>query len=153
MYYDGLHFHEHTVNIEEKRAATDESVKLLNEFHEKAKSNLVASIKLDDNRLDGVACFFMDTYGMEDLDRWVQMILRFTLNGKEYEINDRVSVREFTGGAEKEKFISFRPLKIDESGLQKLAATSIINHISRLIAIELVGEDEFIRSKVINATY
>lgn len=48
------------VNIKEKKAPTDESIRLLNEFQEKALRNQLCQFKLENNNLN-VNWFFIET--------------------------------------------------------------------------------------------
>ncbi len=74
--------YEKSVKITETRAPTDESVKLLNEFQEKAKQNLVDQIKVEDNTLNGVVLFFRQDI-VHDKVEWFG---KFSLNGKEHKV-------------------------------------------------------------------
>ncbi len=74
--------YEKSVTVTEKRATTDESVKLLNEFQEKAKQNLVDQIKIEDNTLNGVVLFFKQDI-VHDKVQWFG---KFSLNGKEHKL-------------------------------------------------------------------
>jgi len=78
------------VKIEEKKAPTDESVRLLNEMMEKAQKNIIGSIKIDDNLLNIIgACFSTPP----PLDK-VLFQIRFKLNGKEYFIEEYIDKEE-----------------------------------------------------------
>jgi len=83
--------HYDTVNITEKRAPTDLSVKLLNEFEEKAKNNIIAKIEIRENNVDAAAIYFHDDFCG---DR-VQFHIRFKMNGKEYVMRDSVDSFEW----------------------------------------------------------
>lgn len=72
------------VNITEHRAPTDESVKLLNEMQEKAKRNLIDSIVIDNNVVNGVI------YVMEDLrySKQFEVVFKFNINGRDFVIEE-----------------------------------------------------------------
>lgn len=71
------------VTINEHRAPTDESVKLLNELQEAAMKNLICSIQIDDdNNVKGVIQY----YRLADpsFKNRVQFQIKFCLNGKDH---------------------------------------------------------------------
>jgi hypothetical protein len=72
--------------IVEKRAPTDESVKLLNEMQEKAKENIVKSVVIDSNELKIVGFVYGGGMSLGRLDH--DYHVRFILNGKEYNFKD-----------------------------------------------------------------
>lgn len=80
--------YEKTVAITEHKAPTDESVRLLNEFQEKALKNLIKKVEIKDNIIDGV--LFVFRYDLDPNMR--RLIFRFKLNGQEYEIEDNYEI-------------------------------------------------------------
>lgn len=74
------------VNITEKKAPTDESIRLLNEMEEKAKKNIIATIKIEENFLKAIAIYHRDDYVS---DRMIYNI-KFELNGKTHMIEDYI---------------------------------------------------------------
>ena len=50
--------YEKDVTIHEHRAPTDESVRLLNEFEEKARKNIIHKISVNENNLNAVSIIF-----------------------------------------------------------------------------------------------
>lgn len=84
--------YEKTVNITEKRAPTDESVRLLNEFEGKAKNNIVSKIHIDENYIKAVMILFQEELISDSL----MLYGRFILNGKEYRIEHRINKYEFS---------------------------------------------------------
>lgn len=74
------------VNITEKRAPTDEGLKLLNEIQDKAKHNIIATIKIEENFLKAIAIYYKD----EIIMNRVVFHIRFELNGMEYNIVDYI---------------------------------------------------------------
>ena len=70
--------YEKTVNI--NRAPTDESVKLLKEFEEKAVENIIDKIHVNDNSINGVV--LVKQIQLNPFNH--KFYWKFTLNGKEY---------------------------------------------------------------------
>lgn len=68
------------VDVTEKRAATDESVRLLREMEEKALNNILACVKVDDNEFKATWWTYTDNFSYND-----KVGCRFNLNGKQYE--------------------------------------------------------------------
>ena len=68
------------VRVTEQKAPTDESIKLLNEFQEKARENIIDSIHIKNNVFEAVALFFQNEFPQ----RGFKMMIKFKLNGTEY---------------------------------------------------------------------
>lgn len=66
------------VNITEKRAPTDESVRLLMEMEKAAKEKILKSIKLDANHIKGQFILSHDHHNLYET-----IMFHFVLNGKE----------------------------------------------------------------------
>jgi hypothetical protein len=79
------HYHNHNTKITEHRAPTDKSVELLNEFQDKAAKNLVKSIIIEDNIVNGT----LQVYREPQYQRYA-VYAKFKINGHEYEINDHL---------------------------------------------------------------
>ncbi len=75
-----------TVTINEIKAPTDESVRLINEFEDKARKNIIAKIHIDENYLKAIAIFYQEEL---PLNR-VTYHIKFTLNGREYNLQDHI---------------------------------------------------------------
>jgi len=75
---DQHHSHSHTVT--EKRAPTDESVRLLREMEASAKSEVTKAIHVIDNAFNG-SVYFVDDY----LQMQLKCAVIFTMNGKKIE--------------------------------------------------------------------
>ncbi len=91
------HFH-HTsepyakeVTINEHRAPTDDSIKLLNEFTEKAQKNIIHSVRVDANHLRAIAIYYSDNI-IEDR---IHFHIKFSLNEKEFIIKDYIDNSEW----------------------------------------------------------
>lgn len=80
------HYHRH--DIHEHRAPTDESVKLLNEMMEKAKSNLISTFSTSNNTLQATWAVYEDM-----TTNSVHYLLKCVINGKEHLVN--IDVKEF----------------------------------------------------------
>lgn len=67
------------VNKKEFKAPTDESIRLLNEFQDKASTNIIEKVIVNNNLVDGVAILFGDRMmGTRTLK------VRFIINGQEF---------------------------------------------------------------------
>lgn len=93
-----LHFHDHTVTenvnvrVTEKRAPTDESVRLLKEFEDAARGKIVDSFVLQDN---GFNCKVMV---MQEANTWDCVAISvYTLNGKQITTETRISSYDLKG--------------------------------------------------------
>lgn len=78
-----------SIKVDENRAPTDESVRLLNEMQDKAMHNLMNKIVVEDNDLKGKIFIFREMY---PFDQYVAFI-QFTLNGKQYEVRSELDSR------------------------------------------------------------
>lgn len=85
--------YEKTVTVNEHKAPTDESVRLLNEFQEEAKQNLLAKLHVNDNTFNHTALLFMNNPSILDEVQW---IAKFQLNGKEIKLRGKMTHEEFT---------------------------------------------------------
>jgi GH35 family endo-1,4-beta-xylanase len=66
------------ISVTEKKAPTDESIRLLNEMQEKAFDNIVECVQLSNNELNDVTYWmYPDHYSFSEKAR-----IRFKLNGK-----------------------------------------------------------------------
>ena len=66
------------IDVTEKRAPTDESVRLLNEMQQKAFDNIVSCVQLDNNELKDITWWIYPDYASFTEKARV----RFSLNGK-----------------------------------------------------------------------
>lgn len=76
--------------IHEHKAPTDESIKILNEMQEKARKDLLASVKVENNIFSCVITLFQQ----EIMTNSHVFMVKFNLNGNEYFMEDRVSNTE-----------------------------------------------------------
>ena len=112
-----------SVTITENRAATDESVKLLNEFQEKSLENLIKTVKISNNVIDGV--IFLFQVNAASFQR--RFVFIFKINGVEHKIEDNYDIDNIM------HFSNSR--NIDET------ANKIISKLSEIIAIHLFKSD------------
>lgn len=80
-----------SVDIHEHKAPTDESVKLLNEMHEKVMKNIMATYRVADNTLNAAVIYLFQGTGFDRLDYRVI----FTFNGKEYLLDGEIPRTDF----------------------------------------------------------
>lgn len=83
--------YEKSVSVNEHKAATDESIKLLNEFQEKAKENLCYSVRINQTYLNAVAFFFRE----DQMDGGFEVYYKFGLNGSEFKVKTFISDDEW----------------------------------------------------------
>lgn len=84
-------YHNHRTEVHEHRAPTDESVKLLKEFEEKAREKLLASVPLKANGFESVMFVERDAMSMDFV-----LTIRAKINGQKIE----ATVRERAMGTE-----------------------------------------------------
>lgn len=100
------HFHSHKGTeirfpdtIQEHKAPTDESIRLLNEMQDKAIQNLIAKVEVRDNLVEGVAWAMGNNYSTMDFD--VQLFFKFKINGHEFVVDKKINRSElFSAGNE-----------------------------------------------------
>lgn len=83
--------YEKSVSVNEHKAATDESIKLLNEFQEKAKENLCYSVRINQTFINAVAFFFRE----DQMDGGFEVYYKFGLNGSEFKVKSFISDDEW----------------------------------------------------------
>jgi len=69
------------------RAPTDKSVELLNEMQDKAVKNLIKTVNIKDNIMNGAVLYFIQRADWDGID----FIAKFSFNGKEYQLKGQVS--------------------------------------------------------------
>ncbi len=78
--------------IVEKKAPTDESIRLLNEMQDKVVQNLIAKVEVRDNLLDGTVHAFNNLH--TTMQYMVTLIFKFKINGKEFVIEKKIKEDE-----------------------------------------------------------
>lgn len=112
------------VNVKEVKAPTDESVSLLNQLQEKAKENIIKSVKVEENHLNGIIVAFVN-----DMMGGIKIMMKFNLNGKEYIFEEILS------------YLDSRNLLSDESIMYK----KIYQKFSEVIVNELMKQSDFLK--------
>lgn len=120
------------VTVNEHRAPTDKSIGLLNEFTEKATSNLIYSRKVEQNNLKALGLYFRD----DVISDRVHFIIKFKVNERESVIEDFVDNFEWK-----------QELSKNYSGFgNKHIFITVYKKLSEMIAIELMNQSpEFIK--------
>lgn len=89
--FDHIHHHEHrastSVHVTEKRAPTDESVRLLAEMEAAAQARVKAAIRVTDTAFEGVVHISFDVLNDRNL-----VACTFSLNGKKLEARTHFNV-------------------------------------------------------------
>jgi len=77
-----------SIKVDENKAPTDESVRLLNEMQDKAAHNLMNKIVIEDNDVKGKIFIFKEHF----TDQFVAYI-QFTMNRQPYEVRAEIPSR------------------------------------------------------------
>lgn len=105
--------YEKSVNITEKRAPTDDSIKLYGELQNKAFESIVDTFELTNNVVDGVAVATMKEFSFRN----VIFLTKFKLNGVEYKTQTefpRVEYSLLDKSEKRKKLIEFLIKSIGE---------------------------------------
>ena len=70
-----------TRTVNEYRAPTDESVRLLREMEQKARDEVFASVRLDSNEFKAMFHWYQDALSAEK-----RVMIQFDLNGRRYQV-------------------------------------------------------------------
>ncbi|MCP4521024.1 MAG: hypothetical protein GY827_04910 [Cytophagales bacterium] len=73
------------INVTEKKAPTDESIKLLDEFKEKAEDRIIKSFNIQDNNINGAILVLAATSASFDSMSKHIVHYRYTMNGHTYQ--------------------------------------------------------------------
>jgi len=110
------------VNTTEKRAPTDDSIRLAKEYQEKAKDNLIAQYELENNILKAKWWVF------ENPSDWnFKFHCKFMLNDKDYSFDFIVNRYDF---------------KNDKDDIHKQVYKKILERVSVVLTTELVYKDD-----------
>lgn len=93
------HYHRHDNSthirfpdtIKDVKAPTDESIRLLNEFQEKALDNLISKVEVKNNLVEGTVFAFEMARTSASLQHEVIIICKFKINGHEYVVEKGIS--------------------------------------------------------------
>jgi hypothetical protein len=80
-----------TVTINENKAPTDDSIRLLNEIKQKCLKDIIASIRTDNNLFNASAIMMYDNLNMD-----YNILVKYTLNGVDYTVPITVDHRDVT---------------------------------------------------------
>ncbi|AGO49670.1 hypothetical protein Phi13:2_gp060 [Cellulophaga phage phi13:2] len=127
------HHHRHTkkvyeksnINITEKRAPTDESVKLLKEFQEKAIKNLIDSVRINTMGIDVMVFIF----NQEMITDEVELMVSFNINGNNYRLVEKIFRGEYQNGIRK---------KLGHLDFSRAVSYTIHEILSKAIAREIM---------------
>ena len=79
------------ITVTEKRAPTDESVKLLKDMEKAARDSVIDSIRVTTSTMDGVV-----VYAMRSPESFENVLyIRFNLNGKPYKVEQVIKEHSF----------------------------------------------------------
>lgn len=80
--------------IKEVKAPTDESIRLLNEFQEKALDNLISKVEVKNNIVEGTVMAFEMARTTMVIQYEVMIICKFKINGQEFVVEKGISREE-----------------------------------------------------------
>ena len=84
IHYDNRTIFPNTVEITEKRAPTDDSVRLLNDMQDKAVSNIICKITNDTDNAFKWEAYFFNVISVDFLQAGI-LVLNLVVNGHKYE--------------------------------------------------------------------
>lgn len=70
------------IEVYEHKAPTDESIRLMEEMHDKVISNIISRVKVEDNIVNGEVYAIRRPLRLNDLT----LVIKFSINGKEYQV-------------------------------------------------------------------
>lgn len=111
------HHHSGIFTVNHHHAPTDESVKLLNEFQQKATENLISKFEIKGNILNACSIFVMHEINGSRILRG-----KFKLNDKEYQFEETFDYFDF--------------FKLTQQELGE----KLVRNISEAIALELIKQ-------------
>lgn len=117
------------VTVNEHRAPTDKSVELLNEMTEKVKQNIIESIQVKDNIINGAVIYFQNNMFPDK----VRFVVKFQLNGVDHTVEGEIDRWELMGASTNTPFKSEKVLRV------------VYQKVAGLIALDLLKD--FVKSK------
>jgi|694.fasta_scaffold00478_46 hypothetical protein len=88
---DSTHIHyPDKIEVKEQKAPTDDSIRLLNEFQEKALDNIIAKVKVDNNIVKGEIFLIKNFMAFN-----YKIIVKFKINGNEFVVEKEVDNYKF----------------------------------------------------------
>ena len=118
-------YQENNVNITEKRAPTDESIKLLKEFQEKSVKNLIDSVRINTMGIDVLVFVF----NQEMITDEVELRVAFNINGHDYRVVEKIGRGDYQNGIRKHN---------GHLGFNQAVANTIHENLSKAIAREIM---------------
>ena len=82
-----------TIKIKEQKAPTDESIRLMEEMHDKALKNIIVKVKVEDNLVNGECWVIDQPWNIND----IKLVFKFQINGHEFNLEKEVDRNEFMG--------------------------------------------------------
>lgn len=104
-----IHYPE-TIEVKEYKAPTDESIRLMEEMHDKAMNNLIAKVKVDTNLVKGECFCFEMPYSFAGS---FKLVFKFNINGRDFLIEKFVD-RMLLGWEENREIDTFKMNKYAE---------------------------------------
>jgi len=83
-----------TINVNEHKAPTDESIRLLEEMHDKAVKNIIAKVRVEDNLVNGEVFLIHQPWCVAEY----QIIFKFKINSQEFTIEHFIDRSYFYDG-------------------------------------------------------
>lgn len=117
------------VTVNEHRAPTDKSVELLNEMTEKVKQNIIESIQVKNNVVDGAVIYFQNDMFPDK----VRFVVKFQLNGTDHTVEGEIDRWELMGASTNTPFKSEKVMRI------------VYQKVAGLITLDLLKD--FVKSK------
>ncbi|MDV3537915.1 hypothetical protein CMU94_02110 [Elizabethkingia anophelis] len=119
-YNTNIYHKQGDVTVNEYKAPTDESIRILNEFEKKAKENIVNKLNVKISTVDTVHIGFSNDPSLYGINHFV----KFNLNSEEHKLKYHVDYEEY------DNKLLF--------GIPKNVAELLIEHMSKAIAKEIL---------------
>lgn len=122
------------VDVHEHRAPTDESIRLMEEMHDKAFKNIIAKVKVEDNLVNG-EIFVMEQPWNYKQD--LRFVVKFKINNHEFLVDKQVSRQEVMY----DKELPFAPFaeRIKDYGKQYMAWFAL-KMVSKELLEQVIGQ-------------
>lgn len=120
-----------TIKIEEKRAPTDDSIKLYEEIREKVQKELISRIQVNDNSFN-ITFDFYQSFGGN-----FEIVCKYSINGSNYETiirNNIINLNIKYNGNKMEMFACF---------FEENVWSQIYNDIKKILTMQFVKSDSF----------
>ena len=121
------------MNIHEHKAPTDESIRLMEEMHDKALKNIIAKVKVEDNLVNGEVFCCEQPWNANDL----KLIYKFKINGKEFTLEQEISTRDI--GWDEQRKIADLSLRM-ENKLKAVMLWYTLKYFTAIAYEKIMGE-------------